>query len=379
MAQWLDPQAPMLARTLHEAGYATGHFGKWHMGGQRDVGEAPTISEYGFDESLTNFEGLGPRVLPLLDSYDGSEPQKYSLGSESLPTGPIRWEKRDQITSSFTEAAIEFIDKSQANHRPFYINVWPDDVHSPFFPPKERRGGASKKDLYSGVLKTMDEQLAPLFDRIRKDPSLRENTLIFVCSDNGPEEGAGSAGPFRGSKTTLYEGGIRSPLIVWGPKFVAADKAGSTNKSAVLAAIDFAPSILELVGVTTPNEVEYDGVTKSDTLLGKSDQSRERPLFFRRPPDRPSRAGEANLPDLAVRDGQWKLLCDYDGSAPQLYDLAADRAEETNLAATRPEIVQRLTAELLSWHASMPPDGGPTYVSLSKAERKARALSRSQN
>ena len=244
----------MLARTLREAGYATGHFGKWHMGGQRDVGEAPTISEYGFDESLTNFEGLGPRVLPLLDSYDGSEPQKYSLGSESLPTGPIRWEKRDQITSSFTEAAIEFIDKSQANHRPFYVNVWPDDVHSPFFPPKERRGGASKKDLYSGVLKTMDEQLAPLFDRIRNDPSLRENTLIFVCSDNGPEEGAGSAGPFRGSKTTLYEGGIRSPLIVWGPKFVAADKAGSTNKSAVLAAIDFAPSILELVGIATPNE-----------------------------------------------------------------------------------------------------------------------------
>ena len=67
------------------------------------------------------------------------------------------------------------------------------------------------------------------------------------------------------------------------------------------------------------------------------------------------------------------------GLSPQLYDLAADRAEETNLAATRPEIVQRLTAELLSWHASMPPDGGPTYVSLSKAERKARALSRSQN
>ena len=66
MAQWLDPKAPMLARMLHEAGYATGHFGKWHMGGQRDVGDAPLITRYGFDESLTNFEGLGPRVLPLL-------------------------------------------------------------------------------------------------------------------------------------------------------------------------------------------------------------------------------------------------------------------------------------------------------------------------
>ncbi|MCL4195170.1 MAG: sulfatase-like hydrolase/transferase, partial [Thermoguttaceae bacterium] len=65
VAQWLAPEAPMLARSLHAAGYATGHFGKWHMGGQRDVGEAPLINQYGFDASLTNFEGLGDRVLPL--------------------------------------------------------------------------------------------------------------------------------------------------------------------------------------------------------------------------------------------------------------------------------------------------------------------------
>src|SRR6188768_2504657 len=63
MAQWLDPAAPMLARTLHDAGYATGHFGKWHMGGQRDVADAPLITQYGFEESLTSFEGLGPRIL----------------------------------------------------------------------------------------------------------------------------------------------------------------------------------------------------------------------------------------------------------------------------------------------------------------------------
>ena len=65
MAQWLDPKAPMLARSLQQAGYATGHFGKWHMGGQRDVDNAPAITEYGFDASLTNFEGMGPKLLPL--------------------------------------------------------------------------------------------------------------------------------------------------------------------------------------------------------------------------------------------------------------------------------------------------------------------------
>src|SRR3954470_9430000 len=156
MAQWLDPQAPMLARILNSAGYATGHFGKWHMGGQRDVGDAPLITQYGFDATLTSFEGLGPRILPLLDAYDGKEPQKYSLGSDTLGHGPIHWVKRDMVSAAYTEAAIAFIDKAQSSNRPFYVNLWPDDVHSPFFPPKARRGDASKHELYLGVLKTLD-------------------------------------------------------------------------------------------------------------------------------------------------------------------------------------------------------------------------------
>ncbi len=183
MAQWLEPKAPMLARMLHDKGYATGHFGKWHLGGQRDVGDAPLITEYGFDESLTNFEGLGPRILPLLDAFDGTPPKKHALGSDSLATGPVQWQRRDLVTKSFVDAAIEFVDRAQASEQPFYINVWPDDVHSPFFPPQERRGDGSKRQLYLGALKTMDEQLGPLFDRVRGDAALRDNTLILVCSD----------------------------------------------------------------------------------------------------------------------------------------------------------------------------------------------------
>ena len=109
MAQWLDPEAPMLARMLQKAGYATGHFGKWHLGGQRDVGEAPLITEYGFDASLTNFEGLGPRILPLLDAYDGRPPKRYALGSDTLGRGPIAWEDRSQVTASFVSAALPSI------------------------------------------------------------------------------------------------------------------------------------------------------------------------------------------------------------------------------------------------------------------------------
>ncbi|MEM7559039.1 MAG: sulfatase-like hydrolase/transferase, partial [Planctomycetota bacterium] len=193
MAQWLDPTAPMLARFLHDAGYATGHFGKWHMGGQRDVADAPLITEYGFDESLTNFEGLGPRVLAMKDAYDGQPPKPHELGSHNLGRGKITYEDRSLVTQSFTTAALNFVKAAEKSGKPFYVNLWPDDVHSPFFPPKARRGDGTKRTLYHGVLDTADEQIGVLLNYIRENPKLRDNTLILICSDNGPEQGAGSA------------------------------------------------------------------------------------------------------------------------------------------------------------------------------------------
>ena len=361
MAQWLDLKAPMLARMLHDAGYATGHFGKWHMGGQRDVGDAPLITEYGFDASLTNFEGLGPRVLPLKDAYDGKPPQKHALGSDRLGRGKITWEDRSKVTASFISAALEFIKQAEAKGRPFYVNLWPDDVHSPFFPPKARRGDAKKRTLYHGVLDTMDEQLGLLFDFIRGSGKLRDNTLILVCSDNGPEQGAGSAGKFRGHKTMLFEGGIRSPLIVWGPGLIDAERAGSVNRTSVIAAVDLVPSLLAVAGVQPPAKVAFDGEALPQVLTGKSEASRSRPLFFRRPPDRDAFYGAGDLPDLAVRHGHWKLLCEYDGSDALLFDLSSDPEEAHDVSPMHPEVVRRLTAALLAWHASMPSDNGATY------------------
>jgi arylsulfatase A-like enzyme len=361
MAQWLDPQAPMLARFLKQAGYATGHFGKWHMGGQRDVGEAPLITEYGFDASLTNFEGLGPRVLPLCNAYDGKPLRRHALGSDKLGRGPITWQDRSLVTASFVSGALDFIKQAEANSRPFYVNLWPDDVHSPFYPPQARRGDGKKRNLYHGVLDTMDEQLGLLFDHIRTRDTLRDNTLILICSDNGPEPGAGSAGPFRGEKTKLYEGGIRSSLVVWGPGLIDARRAGMVNRSSYWAAIDLVPTLLQVAGIQVPETVSFDGQALTDVLLGKSQASRSAPLFFRRPPDRDRFYGEGNLPDLAVRDGRWKLLCEYDGSVAQLYDLKNDRGETNNLAAQHLERVKRLRALVLAWHQSMPPDKGATY------------------
>ncbi|MFP6763073.1 MAG: sulfatase-like hydrolase/transferase [Planctomycetaceae bacterium] len=361
MAQWLDPEAPCLARFLHQAGYATGHFGKWHMGGQRDVGEAPLITEYGFDASLTNFEGLGPRILPLKDAFDGQPPRKHALGSDQLGRGPILWEDRSKVTASFTAAAIKVGKQAVSQGQPFYINVWPDDVHSPFFPPETKRGDGRKRTLYHGVLDTMDSQLGVLFDWIRNDPDLMANTLILVCSDNGPEQGAGSAGPFRGFKTHLYEGGIRSPLIAWGPGLIPAEKAGAVNSTSVLAAIDLVPSILHIARAVPEPAPSFDGESMPEVLLGLTEQSREQRLFFRRPPDRDSFYGIADLPDLAVRHHQWKLLCEYDGSSAQLFNLSSDRGEQNDVSESHPDMVSTLTTALLNWHASMPPDNGAVY------------------
>ncbi|MCA9035219.1 MAG: sulfatase-like hydrolase/transferase [Planctomycetaceae bacterium] len=356
MAQWLDVNAATLPGMLSKNGYACGHFGKWHLGGQRDVGEAPLITEYGFDASLTNFEGLGPRVLPLKDAYDGKPAVPHALGSDRLGRGPIEWEDRSIITARFVDRALQFIDAPANSGKPLFINVWPDDVHSPFFPPKERRGDATKQTLYHGVLKTMDEQLGKLLDRVRNDETLRNNTLILVASDNGPEPGAGSAGPLRGSKGELWEGGIRSPLIVWGPGLVEPNAAGSTNDHTIISSVDLVASLITLTDAPVPANYVPDGENLLAAVLGKTTAQRTDPLFWRRPPDRPSQP-ENYRPDLAIRDKEWKLVCNLDGSSPQLFNLNLDPGEAKDVSSTHPRITQRLRTLVVEWNATLPVDG----------------------
>lgn len=357
MAQWLDPAAPMLARSLQQSGYATGHFGKWHMGGQRNVDDAPPISDYGFDISLTNFEGMGPKLLPLVLKPGQVEPRKIWAKAERLGDG-YEWMLRSKITGGFVDAAIPFIKSAARDGKPFYINLWPDDVHSPFWPPVDKWADG-KRGLYYSVLQEMDRQLGKLFDIIRDDNSLRNNTLVLICSDNGPEQGAGSAGPFRGFKTHLYEGGIRSSLIAWGPGLV--ERKNHVDRESVFSAIDLVPTLLEITGTPRPQGVTFDGEVLSQTLLGTASQSRQAPIYFRRPPDRDSFYGDKDLPDLAVRHGRWKLLCEYDGTEAELYDMHSDRSESTNRAATHTDIVNELTKLIIAWHESMPSDNGATY------------------
>ena len=219
-----------------------------------------------------------------------------------------------------------------------------------------------KRSLYLAVLIEMDRQLGKLFDHVRAAPALRDNTLILVCSDNGPEPGAGSAGPFRGTKAMLYEGGIRSPLIAWAPGLMNKSKVGTYNETSVFAVFDLAPSLLAIAKVNQPSGIAFDGENLESVLLGQSTLSHTAPICWRRPPDRKTMQTAQRLPDLAIRDGDWKLLCEYDGTQPELYNVKADRAETNNLANQQPEIVARLKEIVLEWHMSMPPDFGPALT-----------------
>lgn len=355
MANWLDTSAPTLARNLHEAGYTTGHFGKWHMGGQRDVTDAPPITDYGFDKSLTNFEGMGPKLLPLTKDETGKVGRIWE-GAEKLGQ-PYTWMQRSEITTGFIDSAINFIDSAEKEEQPFYVNIWPDDVHSPYWPPYEEYGlakEAGKRALYLAVLEAMDKQFGKLFDYIQSNDKLRDNTLILFCSDNGPEKGAGRAGNLKGYKTHLYEGGIRSSLIVWGPGFLSSEVKGTMNKESVFSAIDIRPSLLKFSQTSISENALCDGENMLETLLGESTSSRQAPIFYSRPPDRKNYYGFNNLPDLAVREGKWKLLCDYDGQRQELYDLIADPGETNNLALEYPEKAGALMQKVTGWYNSMP-------------------------
>ena len=358
VAQWLDPAAPVLARELRRSGYATGHFGKWHMGGQRDVDNAPPIADYGFDRSLANFEGMGHKLLPLVRTPQEPEPKR--IWADAVRLGrPAVWTPREEITGGFAAAALRFIDRAGATDQPFYVNVWPDDPHGPWFPSLDR-WSEDRRERYEAVVEEMDAQLGPLFDRIRDDPALRDNTLIVFCSDNGPEMGVGSAEPLRGGKTWLYEGGIRSPLVVWGPGLLADGSAGAVNRSSVLCSLDLNRSLYRLAGIPLPEGHQLDGEDLLDTLLGNSQESRKAPIFFRRPPDRPGfgHGSDEDNPDLAAVEGNWKYLVNLDLSNAQLYDIADDPYESSNLVEEHPETAARLREAVLDWNSKMPADAG---------------------
>jgi arylsulfatase A-like enzyme len=341
-ANWLDAEAPTLARTLHGAGYATAHFGKWHMGGGRDVQDAPWPKAYGFDEHHVNAEGCGPRI----DSYGGSTPE------------PVEGKMlaRYEFTGFWVDKSLDFIRRHK--DRPFFVELWPQDVHTPHdADPAELPHVAdtpAKHHKFNGVLRRYDREIGRVLDFLASE-GLEQNTIVIFTSDNGPEPSFGRqrSGGLRGMKWSLYEGGIREPLLVRWPGHVPA---GMTDATSVLASIDLYPTLCALAGIELPQRAQLDGLDTSTAFLGAPLQ-RGKPLFWeygRRADYLFPREPGARSPNLAIRDGNWKLLINADATGAELYDLATDPNETKDLTAEMPEVAKRLRTAVLAWRKSLP-------------------------
>jgi N-acetylgalactosamine-6-sulfatase len=338
MPNWLDPAAPTLPRLLKQAGYATGHFGKWHLGGGAG---APPPDAYGFDAHRTlNSSGPG---------WDERDPYFRAKSSRLI-----------------ADETIRFIEKNQ--ERPFFVNFWSLVPHATLNPTGEQMepyrrfgpGGVPHKgamQIFYASVTDLDEQIGRVLARL-EELGLAGDTVVLFTSDNGPEDihitnashsGVGSPGPFRGRKRSLYEGGVRLPFVARCPGRIPA---GRIDKDDVLTAVDLLPTVCRMADVRPPAGIASDGEDAGDILAGKS-RPRTKPIFwewrFRIHGDTLNRS-----PMLAVREGQWKLLFNPDRSRVELYDIPRDPSELNNLAPHQPEVVKRLSEKALAWQKTLP-------------------------
>jgi arylsulfatase A-like enzyme len=341
MADFLDPQAPSLPRTLKDAGYVTAHIGKWHLGGGRDVINPPKFKEYGYDVGLGTWESPEPHPDLTARDWIWSDLDKVK-----------RWDR----TRWMVDQALAFLEANRA--RPCFVNLWLDDTHTPWVPSAEdqEKKQPNSPEMLKKVTEEMDRQLGRLLDVIRETKEGRP-TLVLFFGDNGPLPtfGQSRTGRLRGSKLSLYEGGLRVPAIAWGPGLV---RAGVTDTETVIAAVDLYPSLCKTAGVVQPKDYRPDGEDLSPALLGEEARKRTKPLFweygrndrsFAYPPDPKHRS-----PNVAIRDGDWKLLVNADGTGGELYDLAADPKETRNCAGEQPLVARRLREAALRWRKSLP-------------------------
>src|SRR5256885_12984973 len=242
MADFLDPKAPSLPRQLKNAGYRTAHFGKWHLGGGRDVTNAPKFAAYGYDEHASTYESPEPDPDITATNWIWSPNDKYK-----------RWER----TRFFVDKTLDFLKRN--NDQPCFVNLWLDDVHSPWIPneeAEEEKNPNVAKNL-KPVIAQMDTQIGRLMDGF-KSLGIDDRTLVIFTSDNGPYPHLpGRTAGLRGCKFSLYEGGLRLPFIARWP---GVAPAGVIDRTTVLASVDIFPTLCHIAGAELPSDVAFDGI-----------------------------------------------------------------------------------------------------------------------
>lgn len=350
MPDWLDPQAPMLPRMLKKAGYATAHFGKWHLSNTH-IEDAPNPTAYGYD------------------SYAA-----FNLPSRLHQMHP---------DSTFYKT-IDFIKKHKEG--PFFVNAWIHATHTPHYPKQKYLEMFShldeQKQVYAAIVAEADDRIGLLFKTL-KDLGIDKNTLVVFSSDNGPEftgdkkklddnstgRGYGSyyslgeTAGLRGQKRSLFAGGVRIPFIVRWPGTIPV---GQINTTASLTAVDLLPTFVELSKSKLPKDYQPDGESIVPALLGKPFE-REKAVYWQWKYAR----SRANFwPSAAIEDGRWKFLMNHKTGQKALFDISQDWAEQKDISKSHPEIVAQLEQKIKTWENSLPTKA-PTHC-FSKARSQLK-------
>ena len=348
----LSLDAPTLAKAMKGAGYATFFAGKWHLGPE---GWWP--ENQGFDVNKGGIDRGGP--------YGG---KRYfsPYGNPRLTDGPPGEHLPDRLA---TETA-KFIEAHR--DQPFFAYLSFYSVHTPLmaredlqmkYEEKRRRLGLEAKwgredtrdvrlvqehAVYGAMVEAMDAAVGKVLVRL-DELGLRDNTLVVFTSDNGglsTSEGWPTSNlPLRGGKGWMYEGGIREPFLIRWPAVVkvgARVEPGNVNKTPV-SSPDLFPTLLEVAGVQPQPDQTLDGLSLIPLLKG--DTLPERPLFWHYP----HYGNQGGAPGAAVRRGDWKLIEWYEDNRVELFHLANDIGEQTDLASSEKDRVESLRAELHTW------------------------------
>ena len=321
-----------VAEMLKPLGYATAFIGKWHLGGR---GHLPV--DQGFDENYGGWDyGQPPSYF---DPY--VLPQRLPMG---IPTLAPRQEG-EYLTDREADEAVAFVERNK--DKPFLLYLSHYAVHTPIQAKadlieayeKRRDGKGQDAPIYAAMVHSVDDAMGRLLDVLERT-GLDRRTLVIFTGDNGgldhdgrPTENA----PLRSGKGYAYEGGLRTPWIV---KWPGVTKPGSVSSEPV-SSIDLMPTIAAAVGTRPPADRAIDGIDLGPALRGGN--LPDRALHWHFPH---YRAGPGHDPYSAVRKGDWKLIRFYDPPKIELYDLASDLGETTDLAGSNKNKVTELEALL---------------------------------
>ena len=341
----LRDQEITLAEVLKDQGYATGHFGKWHLGTMTtkrkdsNRGRLGVTEDYcppwenSFDVCFST-EAKVPTYW-LDDAYEAFGTHYWTGPEEKVPADQIQGDDSKLIMNR----ALPFIEQAAKSNTPFFTVIWFHAPHLPVISRPPYTDGYEQFPNYHGCITALDEQVGRLRKKL-KQLSVEQNTMLWFCSDNGPEGGKFAPGRtkrLRGRKRSLYEGGVRVPgLLVWPDQIKqprVVDMPCSTS--------DYFPTVLETLRYELPAEQRrpYDGVSLLPLIRGEMTE-RPAPIAF-----------EFKL-QLSLIDNRFKLYSSNSGDTFELYDLIADQHEKIDLANKHPEVLAAMKQQLSQWRAS---------------------------